>query len=199
METGIASRIKIIRETFKLSQKELADHIGFSQSYVCGVESGIKCPGANFIMQISSVFGIKTMWITDGIGEMLPSNSTAGFEPGSEFMIAEKSFLRAARGITVPQRHEGAFIIFEVEESNMEPLCTKGDRILIDPGDNTPRSGSVYLFEINSRKTVKRCLGNDPHRLKLTNDRPLTKNNDLFFDSSTKCLGKVIWVIRKIQ
>ena len=202
MERGISSRIKIIRENLKLSQKELADRIGFSQSYVCGVENGIKCPGAKFILQISSVFGIKTMWLTDGIGEMFPAGSVSDFKPEQGFMIAERNSFRTApesEGKSVPLPQNGGFTIFDVEEGNMEPLCTRGDRILVDPADNNPQNGGIYLFEINSRKTVKRCLGLGSHSLKLTNDRPATKNNDLFFDSSTKCLGKVIWVIRKIQ
>ena len=201
---NISSRIKNIRKIFNLSQKDLAGLVGFSQSYVCGVENDIKYPGADFLLRISSVFGVSALWLSEGIGETFSAGFPVNPRPKPGFMIAENTVLRQPeRSMTIfadifPGFETGDLIFFEIEENNMEPLFAKGDRILIDPHETSMQNGMVYLFETNSRKTVKRCFTTGADLTRLTNDKPAIKNNDILFDTSIKCLGKVVWVIKKI-
>ena len=99
----------------------------------------------------------------------------------------------------ISQIERGDLFSFEVESDNMEPCIRKGDEVLIDKTDRSPENNSIFLFEINSRKVLKHCFKIGPATLKLTNDRPLLKNNDMILDNSIRCLGRLVWIIRKVK
>ncbi len=159
---------------FQLNQKDMADETGFSQSYICGIEKGIKTPNADFLLALSVKFGLSFSWLVNGFGPMLSESVVSGIE-------------------------EGKMFLFEVGCDNMEPTFMKGDKIVIDPTGKELQDRGTYLFDINSRKTLKRCFKIGEHTFKLTNDKPAIKNNDLIFDSSMECLGRAVWMIREID
>ena len=92
----------------------------------------------------------------------------------------------------------GELFSFEVESDNMEPIVKKGDEVLIDKTDLNPDNDSIFLFDIDSKKILKHCFKLDLDTIKLTNDKSTVKNNDMILDNSMKCLGRLVWVIRKI-
>lgn len=55
--------IRFIRQTNRLSQREFADLIGVSNSYIALVESGIKPVTANLSKKIADTFGIDVDYI----------------------------------------------------------------------------------------------------------------------------------------
>ena len=119
-----------------------------------------------------------------------------------KYMIREKSPLylsSEALGNIVNGIENGKMFFFEVDGENMEPTLMKGDKAVIDPESKELQNNGIYLFDINSRKTIKRCFKTGNWGFKLTNDKPVTKNNDLFFDSSMECLGRVVWMMREIK
>ena len=189
--TNIAERIKILRTILKLSQKELAESMEFSQSYLCGIENGIKTPNADFILRLSMKFGLNMSWLLNGLGSMFSGSS----EKNVEYFIRENSPLYLSSE-ALGNRN---MFFFEVESDNMEPTFLKGDKIVIDSASKELRDCGVYLFDINSRKIIKRCFKTSDSGFKLTNDKPAIKNNDIFFDSSMECLGRVVWIMREIK
>lgn len=194
----ISSRIKILRNDLKLSQKEFAEAVGFSQSYVCSVENGTKHPSADFLIRISRLFGVKVLWLSKGFGEMFSNSQKNEFkmfvrEPDTYYEFPHKI------SSILSKIERGDLFSFEVESDNMEPCIRKGDEVLIDKTDRSPENNSIFLFEINSRKVLKHCFKIGPATLKLTNDRPLLKNNDMILDNSIKCLGRLVWIIRKVE
>ena len=78
----------------------------------------------------------------------------------------------------------------------MEPSFLIGDEVLVDVSDKHLKNFGVYLFEIESKTVLKRFIDGDFG--KLTNDKPAKKNNDIIMNSSIKCIGRAVWIIRKL-
>ena len=181
-----------------MNQKEMAETIGFSQSYLCGIENGLKTPNTDFLIALSAKLGLSVTWLLSGFGPMFSGSSGKNMK----YFIREKSRLylsSEALGDIVSGIGNGSMFFFEVESDNMEPAFLKGDKAVVDSSDRELRDCGVYLFDINLRKTIKRCFKTGDWGFKLTNDKPVTKNNDLFFDSSMECLGRVVWMMREIK
>ena len=181
----------------QLNQKDMAETMGFSQSYLCGIENGIKTPNADFLLALSVKFGLSIAWLVNGFGPMFSGNSEK-----MQYLVRERSPLyisSEAIGSIVNGIENGSMFFFEVECDNMEPTFMKGDKAVIDSGSKELQDRGTYLFNINSRKIIKRCFKTGNWGFKLTNDKPATKNNDLFFDSSMECLGRVVWMMREIK
>lgn len=181
-----------------LNQKEMAETMGFSQSYLCGIENGLKTPNADFFLALSVKFGLSISWLINGFGPMF----SAGSGKNMKYLIREKSPLylfSEALGDIASRIENGKMFFFEVESDNMEPTFLKGDKAVIDSENKELQNNGTYLFDINSRKIIKRCFKTDDWGFKLTNDKPVTKNNDIFFDSSMECLGRVVWIMREIK
>jgi DNA-binding XRE family transcriptional regulator len=66
----IAGRIKSIRETLRLTQKELSQKIDVSITYICDVENAKYKPNCDFLENISCVFNVNLYWLLYGQGEM---------------------------------------------------------------------------------------------------------------------------------
>lgn len=196
--TNIAERLKTLRLMLQLNQKEMAEIMGFSQSYLCGIENGLKTPNTDFLIALSAKFGLSVSWLLNGFGPMF----SGGGEKNMKYFIHERSPLylsSEAIGNIVNGIESGKMFFFEVDGDNMEPTFLKGDKAVIDPESKELQDNGTYLFDINSRKTIKRCFKTGNWGFKLTNDKPVTKNNDLFFDSSMECLGRVVWMMREIK
>lgn len=66
------NRIKLVRESARLSQKEFADALGISQSAISGMERGARQILDRTIHQIATEFGVSEEWLRTGEGEMYP-------------------------------------------------------------------------------------------------------------------------------
>lgn len=65
---NIGIRIKSLRENNNLSQKQFADRIMVSQSYLSRIERGIEIPNNKLIKLIGLEFKVNTDWISEGKG-----------------------------------------------------------------------------------------------------------------------------------
>ena len=74
MEESIRQRIKQIRETLELSQRNFSMILSLSHSYIAGIESGALKVNARLIKLIVSEFGINETWLVTGEGEMFNQN-----------------------------------------------------------------------------------------------------------------------------
>lgn len=68
--TLISDRIKSLRKSEHLTQKEFAKRLLVSQSYLSGLENGNEIPTNKLIKLICLEFGVNETWLNDGAGDM---------------------------------------------------------------------------------------------------------------------------------
>lgn len=64
------TRFKNIREKLHLSQKDLGNELGLSNSGISNIEKGIRSVTDKHIKLLSAVFNVNETWLRTGIGEM---------------------------------------------------------------------------------------------------------------------------------
>jgi transcriptional regulator with XRE-family HTH domain len=53
-------KMRILRERQGMTQKELAQQLGFSRDHVSSLETGRKIPHARLVVRIADLFGVTT-------------------------------------------------------------------------------------------------------------------------------------------
>lgn len=185
-------KIRIAREKLNVTQKFMSESLGISQSYLSAIESGKMQANAKVILGLDKIFGVKAGWLAEESVENLPSGKS-----GTVFVRENESRYYASFIGEIGSFIEGdELILFRVASDNMEPLFLAGDEVLVDVSDKLLKNYEVYLFEIESERVLKRFVSSE--FMRLTNDKPSQKNNDIILDSSVKCLGRAVWLIRKL-
>lgn len=64
------NRIKQIRKSFNLSQKEFGERLGITDTAISKIEKGFNSPSDQTIKLICKEFNIDYYWLTEGTGEM---------------------------------------------------------------------------------------------------------------------------------
>ena len=182
-------KIRTVREKLKITQKEMAKSLEISQSYLSAIESGKMQVNAKVIFGLERIFGVKTEWLYEGDGDVFAEKTPVVAEKGSRYIA---SFI----GEIGSSIDEGKLLLFNVTSDNMEPSFLIGDEVLVDVSDKHLKNFGVYLFEIESKTVLKRFVDGDFG--KLTNDKPTKKNNDIIMNSSIRCVGRAVWLIRKL-
>ena len=70
MNNTVGKRIKQLRKSEELTQKDFSKRLLISQSYLSGLENGNEMPTEKLMKLICLEFGINSRWLTDGSGEM---------------------------------------------------------------------------------------------------------------------------------
>lgn len=78
---SIAERMKYLRNSFNLSQKEFSKIIGLGQSRLSEIESGKNKPSFDTLVAIAENFSISMDWLISGTGSIMekhdnPQNET---------------------------------------------------------------------------------------------------------------------------
>ncbi|QTL97480.1 helix-turn-helix domain-containing protein [Iocasia frigidifontis] len=73
IKNSIPSRIKYLRKTLELTQKEFSNRIKISRSTIGNIENGTNTISDQLIHNISKEYGIREEWIKKGKGEMRKS------------------------------------------------------------------------------------------------------------------------------
>ena len=182
-------KIRTVREKLKITQKEMAKNLEISQAYLCAIESGKMQANAKVIFGLGRIFGIKTEWLAEGDEDVFCEKPNVVAEKAGRYTASFIGEIGSWIG-------EDKLFLFKVTNDNMEPCFIKGDEVLVDVSDAHLKNYGVYLFEIESKNELKRFVDGD--FAKLTNDKPRKKNNDIIMNSSIKCLGRAVWLIRKL-
>ena len=70
----MAHRIKDVRKTLKLSQREFGEKLGVSRDVISNVEYGRVRPKELFLRHICKVYNVNEHWLETGEGDMFDSN-----------------------------------------------------------------------------------------------------------------------------
>ena len=66
----IGTRVKEVRKTLRINQKQMADKLGIFNSYLSDIENGKGNPGHSFFFKISNLFKVNLNYLFLGKGEM---------------------------------------------------------------------------------------------------------------------------------
>jgi transcriptional regulator with XRE-family HTH domain len=93
-------RFKEIRKCLKISQKELGDKLGLSNSGISNIEKGIRSVTDKHIKLLSATYNISEQWLRSGEGDMfvqtdgsLLSQISEEYKLSPEHRIVIESFL----------------------------------------------------------------------------------------------------------
>ena len=67
---AVGSRLKEIRKILRLNQKEMADKLHTTNTYLSDIETGKVNPSHTFFFKLSFVFNVSLDYLYHGIGEM---------------------------------------------------------------------------------------------------------------------------------
>ena len=93
-----AEKIKELRQSFAISQAQLAKRLGVTRSSVNAWEMGISTPTTQYIVDMAHIFHVSTDCLL-GVEDTLP-----GLEPG-------EVFLSAAEGVGVRLTGDGKILL----------------------------------------------------------------------------------------
>jgi transcriptional regulator with XRE-family HTH domain len=90
----LGERLKQALQKLGVTQQELAEKIGFTQSYVSRVSNGVKIPSSRFFEIISHELYLNPSWLRNGTGEMFLA-ADSGLSPQDAAIVAKYRLLTA--------------------------------------------------------------------------------------------------------
>lgn len=145
---NVGIRIKSLRENNNLSQKQFAERIMVSQSYLSRIERGVEIPNNKLIKLIGLEFNVSTDWISDGIG--IPETNKKGLSHDYYDRAYTQEFVTGAKEeLEIFSQKVLEYNNAEISR-NICALCTELTN-LFDYNDDTMRAilgefiGSVLL------------------------------------------------------
>lgn len=76
MKSDVAERLKLLRKSLNLSQKELADKIEIAQTYWSSIETGHRKLPPTILGLLVKEFGLSADWILSGTGQPFTSGES---------------------------------------------------------------------------------------------------------------------------
>ena len=87
----LKDRIKAARKHAHLSQVQLAQAVGMTQTSISDLERG-KSRATSFVAQIAGACGVNPLWLAEGRGEMLAERGQANAGPNASWLGAVESW-----------------------------------------------------------------------------------------------------------
>lgn len=166
MNTEIGSRIKAERVRLQISPADLATKCGVSRTSQFNYESGGRPPDADYLKAAHDV-GMDVNFVITGqrlggdssyvVVPQIEVSASAG--PGAingdEESNGGLSFSRQwlhKRGL-----QPNNLKVIRVAGDSMRPVLNDGDKVLVDIGDTSPKSGRAYVLLQGDELLVKYC------------------------------------------
>jgi len=80
-KVDVGSRIKLVRKEMGLSQEQFAEALGHHKMHVYYVETGKYSASNDFLMKVSTVFGVDYDWLMTGQGERKNEQEACVLDP----------------------------------------------------------------------------------------------------------------------
>lgn len=88
MDILISQRIKELRNTLELTQKNFADKLGITNAHISKIEKGKTSPSDALIKLISKEYDVNENWLKFGIGDMFKEMEPSNEEIFENLMVA---------------------------------------------------------------------------------------------------------------
>ncbi len=76
---GLSERLRAIRFSLRLTQAEMADQLGVSNSFLSEIEKGKTKPGYEFLFNIYDIFDVSLNYLLKGKGDMFCGSGTGEY------------------------------------------------------------------------------------------------------------------------
>jgi len=216
----IGMRIRKLRESLNLSQKEFAQKMNLNQGTLSGIEKGVrgikKGIGVDFIIKLNQTFKVDSNWLLTGEGKhkdlpVIAADARAEYTAETKYPAypiindvpagyPETPLDDEIRAyFYIPDVPKNAFGLRVVGKS-MEPDLFEGDIVVVNPNDLEIRKGEVGIFRHLGGTTIKICIPLPDDKgfiLQPRNSRyePILVTGD----SDCTLIGKVIFKIVKYK
>lgn len=194
---NIGDRMRILLHKKRMTQSELAQKIGVSQSAISQMISGKNQPSFELITAISRELDVNCNWLMMGEGPMYKSDSGGGApkvvsvdadgrpnillvpakaQAGYALERLQTGYLSKlpAFHLPLPRLKQGEYRAFEVDGDSMEPTLVQNDVVVCSALDDPRwvRDRFLYVFVLESDVLVKRALKDRarPETLTLVSD-----------------------------
>lgn len=150
---GIGERIRAVRKSRKMTQKEFAASLGIVQGFLCSIERGKKIPSDTLMIALQHLYRIDPDWLKKGAGEMFPAELSAAVPQGCSAIplyalppssLEPGSAPKVKDFIFMPDLPADCFA-FDYSGDFMSPTIRDGDIVIIRP-DKQAVSGDIILI-----------------------------------------------------
>lgn len=201
--TELKDRLKLARKRRKLSQPQLADAVGMSQSNLSDLETG-KSKGSGLLPQIAKELKVNALWLATGEGPMESTSAPAPAIPQSKAavilaynpegepdpagdMLIMLPWKLAELGNPDPAK----LLIHYATDDSMATEFKQGSLTLINTALTSPAAGKVYLLNIGGKPYLRRMV--DAYgRWKIRADAP-GDPGEYLDELDAVIVGQVIW------
>ena len=222
VKSEIGSRIKKARG--RDNQREFANILGFSTSYLSEVESGKTKPSLELLVKISEYTKYSLHWLVTGEGPIIIEPSESMVKEGSALYGALEQYtfipyaiprdeMRSENGgineRTTPYAFRRTwlqskgklekFVLFAVKGDSMDPTIADGDCVLIDRSKKQVVAGTLYALRTKAAIMVKRLQPTGGARIKVMSDNKLYDSYEIDLKTGDiEIIGQVIWIGREL-
>ena len=206
--TDIGKRIKIAREKRGMTQREVAQLLGYQPLAISRWERGERSPSISVLSKLANLLNINIQWLLTGEGEMeLPENwpppgalpvtqvpvyghVPAGFPETIEATEKPITYIIVPKDWAPP-----GTIALIVQGNSMEPTLHDGEYILVQPYHTSPKDGDIVVVaQFGGDYTVKELRKTDS-RILLIPHNPRYKTIEVNHESELRIVGKVTKVV----
>lgn len=137
--TTLIARLKELRKTLKMTQKDFASVLGIAQTSYCMIETGKNPLSERYIKVLCSLYSVNESWLRTGEGEMFTSTpySKELFEIFSYLLPETQSYLlHVAEELLRTQEK----LLEHGQEQNLQAVAPEQLRIgaveAVEPGED---------------------------------------------------------------
>lgn len=199
----VGSRIRAVRKNKKITQKELADKIGISQTAIALWENGSRSTSLDLIDEIAECLDISAGYLLFGEKEDVPAprikrkgviiNVLGRVAAGVP--IEAITDIIDTEEITGEMAKTGEFFGLQIKGDSMEPRMAEGDVVIVRQQDDA-ESGDIVIATINGDEATCKRLRKYRDGIELVSNNPSYEpmffSNDDIVEKPVKIIGKVV-------
>lgn len=214
----VATRLKEAREEANLTQEQLAEKVGCSQSLIGNLESGNQKSSAR-LPAIAQVLKVEAIWLAEGRGVRSPraagTESAVGIPHEDDYATIPQLHANGSCGDGYLNDHvevrgsmafkrdwiermsidpSRAGVIYARGDS-MAPTINDGEVLLVDYRQSEPLSSRIYVLNLDGDLRVKRLFKRQSGWVISSDNQDRARYPDEPIDSPTglKIVGRVVW------
>ncbi len=210
----IGERLKEIRKSLNLNQRQLADIFGVKQGAVSKIENGTQKLDAYMLSLLMEKYDIRIKWLLSGTGTDAPPTDKQDCDFSSIPLVNVQ--LSAGDGSFVTSEEVKEYckfrkdwlsntvtstkntILVGVTGNSMEPTIYNGDVVMIDTGRTHIYEGEMYALRMDNTVMIKRLSHRPGDKIMIMSDN---KEEYPPYEAKRKeihVLAQVVWYARTL-